>query len=323
MRKIRRVYVSIVTLMFMGIIFGTVSYAWISLSSINNIDGLSLGASAGDELEISLDGINYATELPSTSLTELFADIRLIDVTSLDGINFQTGGLRPLDTAVANQDYLSFELWFQTVRPERNVFLINNVSDIVEYDSAMYGTYVVSRGVSWVAKYEFQNGPNPTDIIEKGNRDTYYASEATRISVNEENDQLNVLDTRPQDDLKNFLFDPSGNPERGYGVSYGAYSYFRAHTLYFIRLPETMPVVSYRLTTFDPGNPYIALNDDSQVATMIATEDVNEDGKIIYRAKVRINIWVEGWDADAFDSIEDDRVLIQLQFKIANYATVN
>jgi hypothetical protein len=76
------------------------------------------------------------------------------------------------------------------------------------------------------------------------------------------------------------------------------------------------------LTEFDPTNPYIALDDDSQVATMVATEYVNEDGKPIYRAKVRINIWIEGWDADAFDSVENDRVLIQLQFKVANYATV-
>ncbi len=322
MRQIRRIYVSIVTLLFLGIIFGTVSYAWISLSSINNVDGISLGASAGDELQISLDGINYSTELTSESLTELIGDIRLVDVTSFDGKTFSLGGLTPIGPATVNQDYLSFELWFQTVRPERNLFLINNVSDLVEYDSTMNGTYVVSRGVSWVAKYDFQNGPLPTDIVHRGDRDTYYASDTIRIAVNEENDQLNLLDTRSQDELKSFLFDPSGNPERGYGVAYGSFSYFIAHTLYYIRLPQTMPAVSYRLTTFDPGNPYIALSDDSQVATMIATEDVNEDGKIIYRAKVRINIWVEGWDADAFDAIEDDRVLIQLQFKIANYSII-
>lgn len=322
MRNIRRVYLSLVTLMFVGIIFGTVSYAWISLSSINNVDGISLGASVGNELEISLDGINYSTELPAASLTELFGDIRLIDVTSLDGKTFQLGGLRPVGPAYENQDFLSFELWFQTARPERNIFLINNVSHLVSYDSTMNGTYVVSRGVSWVAKYDFLNGPLPTDVVRRGDRDTYYASDTIRISVNEENDQLNPLDTRSENELKSFLFDPSGNAERGYGFAYGAYSYFVANTRYYIDLPTQIPEVSYRLTEFDPTNPYIALNDDSQVATMVPTEYVNEDGKPIYRAKVRINIWIEGWDADAFDSVENDRVLIQLQFKVANYATV-
>ncbi|MFH0766581.1 MAG: hypothetical protein V1920_00630 [Bacillota bacterium] len=320
MRRVKRIYLSILTLMFLGIIFGTVSYAWISLATINNIDGLSLGASSGNELEISLDGINYSTQLPAASLTDLVGEIKLIDITSLDGKTFETGGLRPIGTARANLHYLSFELWFQTARPEINVFLINNVSDLVQFDSTMNGTYVVSRGVSWVAKYTFQNGPEATDIVEKGDRDTYYASESIRISINEENDNLNPLDIRPIDELKSFLFDPSENPERGYGFAYGAYSYFLAISDEYIMLPTELQIASYRLTEFDPNNPYIALDDDSQVATLIPTDDINEDGDPLYRGKVRINIWIEGWDADAFDSVEDDRVLIQLQFKVANFA---
>lgn len=321
MRNIRRIYLSIITLMFLGIIFGTVSYAWISLSSINNVDGISLGASVGNELEISLDGINYSNELPAASLTELFDDIRLIDVTSLDGKNFLLGGVSPEGPAEANRHYLSFELWFQTARPERNIFLINNVSDLVTYDGTMNGTYVVSRGVSWVSRVDFQNGPLVTDIVHNGDRDTYYASETIRIAIIEENDQLNPLDTRPLDELKSFMFDPSGKPERGYGLAYGAHSYFIA-TKYYMGLPTIYPTVSYRLTEFSPDNPYIAIDDTSQVATMVASGDVNLDGDPIYRAKVKINIWIEGWDADSFDSIENDRVLIQLQFKVANYATV-
>lgn len=320
---IRRIYISILTLMFLGLIFGTVSYAWISLATINNIDGLSLGASSGNELEISLDGVNYSTQLPAASLTDLFREIRLIDVTSIDGKTFETGGLRPTGPAIANQHYLSFELWFQTIRPEKNVFLINNVSDLVTFDTTMNGTYVVSRGVSWVAKHTFPNGPEATDIVEKGDRDTYYASKSIRISVHELNDNLNPLDIRSSDELKNFLYDPSENSLRGYGLYYGAYSYFLANTDKILFLPAEMQIASYRLTEFDPDNPYIALDDESQIATLIATEDVNEDGKPIYRGKVQINIWIEGWDVDAFDSVYDDRVLIQLQFKVANLATNN
>lgn len=322
MRNMRPIYISIMTLMLLGFIFGTLSFAWISLATINNVDGISLGASTGNELEISLDGINYSSQLPAESLIELFGDIRLIDVTSLDGKTFQTGGLRTVGTAVANEHYLSFEIWFQTVRPERNVFLINNVSDLVAYDTTMPGTYVVSRGVSWVANHTFQNGPLSTDIVENGDRDTYYGSEAVRIAINELNDDLNPLDTRSIDQLKSFLYDPSENPERGYGFSYGAYSYFLLNTDKYISLPTQIQVASYRLTAFDPNNPYIALDDYSQVATLIETQDVNEDGKPYYRGKVQINIWIEGWDADSFDSLEDDRVKIQLQFKVANVATV-
>ena len=63
----------------------------------------------------------------------------------------------------------------------------------------------------------------------------------------------------------------------------------------YIELPTEMQLASYRLTGFNPDNPYIALDDVSQVATLIPTGDVNADGKPYYRGKVRINIWVEGW----------------------------
>ncbi len=322
MRSMRRIYISVLTLMLLGAIFGTVSFAWFTLVSVNNIDGISLGASSGNELEISLDGINYSTQLPSESLIELFGDIRLIDVTSVDGKTFELGGLRHQGPAVPNAQYLSFELWFQTTRPEKDVFLIQNVSELVAYDTTMNGTYVVSRGVSWASKFDFQNGPLVTDMVYQGERDTYYASNAIRISVNELKDDLNVLDIRTDDQLRSFLYDPSENPDRGYGLSYGAYDYFLLNTKkYNVELPTEMPETSYRLTSFDPNNPYISLDDHSQVATLIPTEDVDEDGKTYYRGKVQINIWIEGWDADAFDSVSDDRVKIQLQFKVANVAT--
>lgn len=322
MRNIRGLYISILSFMLLALIFGTVSFAWISLATINSIDGISLGASTGNELEISLDGVNYTSQMTAASLEALFGEIKLIDVTSVDGKTFQTGGLRPTGPAIPNEQYLSFDLWFRTTRPEHNVFLISNVNDQVTYDTTMTGTYVVSRGVSWAAKYTFQNGPLPTDIVEKGERDTYYASDAIRISINELTDDTNALDERTQDELRSFLYDPSENPERGYGLAYGMYSYFVEKTKYYIWLPTVMQDASYHLTAFDPLNPYIALNDDSQVATLLMTDDVNEEGKPYYRGKVQINIWIEGWDADAFDAVEDDRVKIQLQFKIANIETV-
>jgi hypothetical protein len=320
MRKTKRIYISLLGLVISMFIFGTVSYAWISLATINNIEGLTLTASSGNELQISIDGIEFSNRLPTAVLTEIFEDIRLIDLTSLDGINFELGGLRDFEGVIANEHYLSFDLWFRTIRPERTIYLINNVNDQVDFNTAIQGTYVVSQGVSWRADHSFINGATMDDIVEKGDIGIYHASDAIRISVIELNDDLNPLDLRDEEELRRFIYDPSENPSRGYGVPIGMFSYFVQKTKWYIRLPDTFPETSYRLTKFDTHNPYQALDNESWVATLQETDEVDNLGRTYYKAKIRVNIWVEGWDADAFDAIDKDTVLIQLQFKAADKA---
>ncbi len=301
--------------MLVFVTFGTVTFAWISLSTINNIEGLSLSASGGDELQISLDGINYNSVLTSDQLYQMFENIGLVDVTSTDGLNFQTGGLRDVDVAIPNEHYLSFDLWFQTTVKEKHIYLVNDVSDQVAYDTSANGTFVISNGVVWTSKHDFWYGPEKEDMIFKGDKNTYYAKDSIRVAITELKDENNLNDIRLDDELNQFIFDPSGDELRGYGKPYGAYSYFVERARYLIGLPNTTQEVSYRLTEIDSSNPYQALDNDSLVAVLQETGEMNEKEKTIYRGKVRINIWLEGWDADAFDAIENDRVKIQLQFK--------
>ncbi|MDI6452455.1 hypothetical protein [Peloplasma aerotolerans] len=316
----RKINLSILSLIFILLIFGTVTYAWISMSTINNIEGMSITATAGNELEISLDGENFANNLTIQELNDLFENIVLRDVTTTDGIDFTRGGLTLGGRATPNQHYLSFELWFRTTRTELNVYLINNVSHEMEYDSIKDGTYVVSRGITWMSSHDFQYGPEITDMIFRGETRQYFASEAIRIGSVELHDESNELDNRTDEQLKRFIFDPSENEGRGYGKPYGAYSFFKERTRVTLELPETLPNTSYRLSTLDPINPYQALDNESLIATLQETNQVDAQGRTIYQGKIRINVWIEGWDADAFDAIINDRIKIQLQFKIARRA---
>ena len=313
--SIKKLYISLLTLILMFVTFGTVTFAWISLSTINNIEGLSLAASGGDELQISTDGINFNSQLTAEELYQLFDNIQLVDVTSIDGMYFETGGTRDKAEAIPNEHYLSFDLWFQTTIREHHVYLVNDVSDQVAYDTSATGTFVVSQGVRWTSKYDFWYGPNEEDIILKGEDDVYHVSDSIRISVIEIKDDQIEYDQRDKEDYQKIIYDPSGDALRGYGVPYGQYSYWIARTRYYKNLPTETQEVSYRLTTIDPLNPYQALDNESLVAVLQETGTVNESGKSIYRGKVRINIWIEGWDADAFDAVEHDRLKIQLQIK--------
>lgn len=321
MRRTRRILISILIFTVMIMTFGTVAFAWISVITTNNIDGLSLTASSGDELEISLDGINYYSQLPGELIEDLYQGYSLIDVTSLDGQTFYTGGLRDVKPAIANEHYISFDLWIRSTENERNIFLINHIPIDTEYETDQIGTYILSKGVIWINPTRFLNGPDQDDWVEAGQIDRYYASHAMRISITERINEENELDTRTINDLKpTFIFDPSNDPVRSYGQPIGAFSYFFQRTRWWIELPTEKPVVSYRLSETDPFDPYQALDNESWVATLVPTGLFNEKDEEYYATKMSVNIWVEGWDADAFDAIDRDQVKIQIQFKALRIA---
>lgn len=320
MRNLKKIHISLLSFILIVLVFGTVTYAWLSLSLINNIDGLTLTASSGDELELSFDGIEYYSVLPSSPLEGSVDGIRLYDVTSIDGINFQTGGLREVGVAVPNEHYLSFDLWIRTSQAERDIFLINDVSKEMKFGDKRNGTYFVSKGVSWRSPHTFFNGPLIEDTVQAGDIGVYYGHDAIRISIIELQDENNPYDQRDTEELRAYIYDPSGNPNRGYGSPVGAFSYFFQRTLIYQYLPTKYPPTSYRLSEMDPHNPYQALDNESLIATLQETDTKDLKNRTYYSGKVRINIWVEGWDADAFDAVNDDIIQIQLQFKAARRA---
>ena len=319
-RSIKKIHISFFSMLLALLLFGTVSYAWLSMSIINNLDNISIVATSGNELEISLDGDHYDTHIPHHQLAALFKDVQLDEITSTDGIHFMTGGMRPRGEAIKNIEYLSFDLYFRTTRPERYVYLVNNVNHLVLYDTTAIGTFVVSKGVEWQPKATFRNGPTEADMVYKDQKGIYYASDAVRISMIEQVDERNELDQRESSELMRMIYDPSENHLRGYAKPYGAYDYFELMTGAKLIPPTIHPTTTYQLTQFHELNPYQALDNQSLIAFLQSSDTYDSRGRAYYTGKVQVNIWIEGWDTDAFDVITKDRIKIQLQFKIAHSA---
>jgi hypothetical protein len=319
MRTLRKLYISMLSIIITAIVLITTVFALLEYLD-SSVTGFTFSATSGDEFQISVDGINFFQSLPEEEIRAIIRETRLIDITSMDGINFRTGGYREERDAIPNEDYISFDLWMRSTEREKDVFLINNISNEISFNETGIGTYVVSRGAPWIARHTFLNGPEVTDVVEKGSFGIYHSSDAIRIAIIEQIDDLNELDVRPEEELKRFIFDPSENPERGFGATFGAYSYFFQMANYYMFPPLERPVTSYRLSDLDPNNPYQALDNESWVASLQPTAIQDEDGKTYYQAKIRINVWIEGWDADTFDALDQDIVKIQLQFKIVNKA---
>src|SRR5690554_4402542 len=114
MDMMRKLYLATITFILMIMVTTTVTYAWLSMSTSNVVKGLELRTNLGDELEVSIDGVNYYESLPSEVIIKHLGSIRLRDITSQDGITFNHG-LKGDDIAgVKNEDYISMDFYFRT-----------------------------------------------------------------------------------------------------------------------------------------------------------------------------------------------------------------
>lgn len=317
MSLFKKINASIISLLIAILLFGTVTYAWLTMSIINHIDQMSITATGGQELEISFDGVNYDHDIPLDALSDLLENIELDDVTSYDGIEFIRGGTKKPVSAIKNIDYVSFDLYFRTTRPERYVYLVNNVNHKVLYDTSVPGTYVVSRGVSWKPKIDYFDNIERSELITTEMMRTYYAKDSIRMSFIEKKLSHPIQDERPLESLKTVIYDPSENELRSYQLGMGAHDYYEKVTGNILQPIRPFPDVIYQLSSFHELNPYQAIDDASNILELQPTGTYDGLDRPYFAGRVTVNIWVEGWDPDSFDCILEDRLKIQLQFKLA------
>lgn len=315
----KKLFISILSLTFAIVIFGTVTYAWFSIATTNIVHNISLGISSGDKFQISLDGINYSKVISSDDILKAIGNkLDLKDITSINGIDFLKGGPEEKEEAVANVDYISLTFYFRTTANERNVYLVENVSQLARFEENVEGTYVVSKGINWKADVTFRNGVDPLlDIVNVGERDIYYAADAVRVGFVEEKIVENVLDIREEEQLTRKIFDLSNNEIRGYGTNFGSLDYYNVKHNKDILPPTLIPETITKLSEFNEYNPYVPLDDNSKILELIKTNSMSESGDTYYYGRVKMNIWIEGWDADCFNAILRDSLMIQLKFKSA------
>ncbi len=298
-----RLTLSILGLILYLFIFGSVTYAWVTMAQINNIDNLTLIASSGRELLVSTDDENYDTTI---SLQQLHVSNQLKDVTTSDGIHFTRGGYMERGDAIAQQDYMVIDLYFKSTARERDLFLMNRT-----FENSNRGTYIESNGINFIPKVHYTEDNHR--LVLKDSIIRYYAKDAVRISFGEMDEEGQVQQAT--------IYDPSENEFRGYGKSFGAYSYYLARTNTPLYLPEYTPSIIYGLSELDPANPYQVLDNRSWISRLKPTDETDLNGKTIYKTKIRLCIWIEGWDPDAIDGILNDQLRIQLEFKLAHRAT--
>lgn len=297
----RRLYISILGLFITITLFSTIAYAWLNLATVNVIENISLTAVSNSKLEISLDGINYYESIPEDVMKDAINKMQFTDITSNDGINFFKN-YKSFTNAIPNKDYLSLEFHFRTKSVYREVHLSDNILKVGDYNNPpTIGTYITSKGVLWEAKTSFLYDVD--HYIEAGEVDTYYAKDAMRVAFVNKN----------AEPLKAKIFDLSGNEHRGFGKPYGAIDYVNKHNNEQNVAPKG-PETIYELSTFSDIDP-LALTYESRIITLKRDANINGDNDPYYKGVVVMNVWLEGWDADAFDAIHKDHVKMQFTFR--------
>lgn len=306
----RKVFLSMIVTLFSLICLSSSTLAWLSLAKEVFVDGMEINVSSDPSLDISLDGINFKKNLTSSDLLETIGIVnKMRNVTTINQSSFYKN-IQSSKKAIKNEDYISFNLYFRTNRMYLdNLYLVDNIMPYYNYDIALTkdldGTYIFSKGVNWNPDIDFDYGPlSPTfDGL-------YYSQDAIRIGVRELNIEekfTEQLDDRK--DLNSFIYDPSENKIRSYGALFGAYDYYRKK-VGELEIPSNQPNTKFALSTFK--NPSEARTNDSHIATFVKGNDGYK------YAHIEINIWLEGYDADCFDAIFEDSILMQLKFRAAS-----
>lgn len=294
----KKIVIAMITFMLVTTALSTATYAWISLAKTNIIDEIYLGATLGDELELSLDGKIYYTELPKEELKKYLRTSSLNAVSTINALEYHFLDEDSRETIV-NRDYLSLDFYFRTRSNfERYVYLANNISSQVDYDSFdQEGTFVISKGVDFVSPVTYLYDID--EYVYKGQLKRYFAQDGLRIATIYQDEEAKI-------------FDLTGNEHRGYGKPYGAHDYYKKYTGINLTIPSEIPTTIYTLSEFSLDSPF-SYDDISKIMELNDVEII--DGVKYYTGKVTIKIWLEGWDADIFDPILKDRIKIKLQFK--------
>ncbi|MFA5693196.1 MAG: hypothetical protein WC907_06215, partial [Acholeplasmataceae bacterium] len=186
--------------------------------------------------------------------------------------------------------------------------LSNNVTNEVTYENLKSGTFITSEGRTFKSDIDFLYGPD--EMILKDEVKTFYAKDSIRVSTIERP----IDETDSRNDLLVKIFDLTENPQRGYGLPYGSFDYYNKK-VGELKLPTKFPNTINKLSEFSNEGPF-AYDDISHILTLIKTDNRGGPHNMVYyEGKITLNIWTEGWDVDLFDSVFNDHVKMQFEFK--------
>lgn len=296
----KKLFISVLTLVLTVGAFTATTFAWFTLGNKATVGQFQSEVQAGEGLEISFENSNEWFNAISTQKMQEYINAKysnglvLKALTSEDGksfnsIAFNESGQSTATTA-ASGDYISFTLKFRSLEAAQIVW------DTVELGG--------DQG-SFTADLPFHyNGAKALNDVT-----TVYAKNAARVSA--------IATATGSTDEKVLVYENGavdGNIILGETPqSTGAHDYF-------VRKGNNMFGTSF--TNQSNANAltidFSSVEVINTIQTLSATEVMMTLGKVdaetYYTGSITFNIWIEGWDSDAFNAIFNLPLTVKLGF---------
>ena len=323
MKKLtKRSILAVLALVLAVVTLGTTSYAWFTLGNTVIVSDIELNVQGGEGLEVTyVTNGNAETGYVSVLTTEDLLNYLAADygvekadsdetagdtfknsfewdaVTSTNGTAFQsftldqesrTPSLDSIDTVQSlASGMLEFKLRFRT----KAVAAAEN-----QQVGLIWNQVTLNSGVgnSWEPEVTFTNSKGVE--VAAGANKTYFASDAARVSITDTKNSTTVVYENPESASNTVL---SNNEPNWTG---GAHAYYQK---------ITQVVLSETFSTHKAAKTEVAVPVD---AVAMFTETPDSEG--YYTADITVRIYIEGFDAEAFNSILSGMIKVGLQFKL-------
>lgn len=317
MRKLtQKLVLSVVTMALVVIALGTSTFAWFTLTNSATVSNFQAQVTSGEGIEVSLGtwesnaatitGTNtpaWFTVLPSSAisarLTEKYGtSLKLVDLTSTNGVDLvNLAG----DDALLGQ-YVELDLFFRSTAAKTINWSTASMTSVAPKSWTVdVPTFVAANGepygttVSGAASMQVAAWTAARISIAGGG--LFGLSATTRVYQAPE-----VAYTSQS--LTGTVFNSIALPSETYdevggGVNlFGAPAYQKAKDNTYVA-PDVSSLVLPTLTDLASAVSIITL--------------ANSDGSYYY-GHVKVRVWLEGWDADTFDSLFTTGLIVQLGF---------
>lgn len=320
-RLTRKLLLSILTVVLSIGALGTTTFAWFTVTNVASVESFSADIISDSGIELSLDGVNWYNKLSESIVQEFLntkygytmvedspvTNFRFDNVTSSNGI--QMSDLNGTDVSSGNK-HLQLVIFFRSASVEK---------------IAWTGVSLASEPKIWRADASYTNSKGVPVVA--GTNQTVYAMDAMRISVFSPVDV--ALETAP---LTPIVFEREASATNtvlgaqttaNLTTANGAINYYFKKTGVYPTGSNLVTVPTTRTSIVQADNLVVLkLNTTGETQTVTYTTAPYFPAagqEVVYNTEyggyLVINIWVEGFDAEAFNSILSGQISTSFEFR--------